>query len=105
MGGMLTHAQVTTVTRAMWENDKKLGPNAKSVFAKNPSDSVVVRSMVYNANPRIKRVVFVCTPHRGSNLATSGIGGLGISLIRLPRKLTSTVNVLRGKSRRSKIFR
>ena len=91
MGGMLTHAQVTTVTRAMWENDKNLGATAKSIFAKNPSDGLVVRSMVYNANPRIKRVVFVCTPHRGSNLATSGIGGLGISLIRLPRKLASTV--------------
>jgi pimeloyl-ACP methyl ester carboxylesterase len=91
MGGMLTHAQVTTVTRAMWESDKKIGSAAKSIFANNSSDSLVVRAMTYRANPRIKRVVFVCTPHRGSNMASSGIGSLAVSLISLPRNLLSTV--------------
>ena len=84
MGGMLTHAQVTTVTRSMWENDKNIGPTAKSIFADDPSDSLVVRALTYRANPRIKRVVFICTPHRGSDMASGGIGSLGISLIRLP---------------------
>ena len=84
MGGMLTHAQVINLTRQMWENDKKLGPTAKNVFANNSSDSLVVRAMTFRANPRIKRVVFVCTPHRGSNMATSGVGKIGISLITLP---------------------
>lgn len=76
MGGMLTHAQVTTVTRAMWERDKKIGSAAKSIFANNSSDSLVVRAMTYRANPRIKRVVFVCTPHRGSKMASGGLGAL-----------------------------
>jgi pimeloyl-ACP methyl ester carboxylesterase len=91
MGGMLTHAQVTTVTRAMWERDPKIGSAAKSVFANNSSDSLIVRSMTYHANPRIKRVVFVCTPHRGSNMASRGIGSLAISLISLPTHVLSTV--------------
>jgi pimeloyl-ACP methyl ester carboxylesterase len=84
MGGMLTHAQVVTVTAAMWEQDKNLGSAAKSIFATSSKDSLVVRSMTFHANPRIKRVVYVCTPHRGSDLATSGVGKFGISLIRLP---------------------
>jgi pimeloyl-ACP methyl ester carboxylesterase len=97
MGGMLTHAQVTTVTRSMWENDKKMGSFAKSVFANNSSDSLIVRALTYRANPRIKRVVFICTPHRGSDMASGGIGGLGISLIRLPFQLLSTMtNALTG---------
>ncbi len=91
MGGMLTHAQVTTVTRAMWEQDKNIGGAARSIFANNSSDSLVVRAMTYRANPRIKRVVFVCTPHRGSKMASSGLGSLAVSLISLPRQLLTTV--------------
>jgi pimeloyl-ACP methyl ester carboxylesterase len=91
MGGMLTHAQVTTVTPAMWENDKNIGATARSIFATNSSDSLVVRTMTYRANPRISRVVFICTPHRGSNMASGGLGSLGVSLIRLPFQLLTTM--------------
>ena len=91
MGGMLTHAQVTTVTRSMWENDKNIGPLAKSVFASNSSNSLIVRAMTYHANPRIHRVVFICTPHRGSNMASGGLGRFGISLITLPLQMLTTV--------------
>jgi triacylglycerol esterase/lipase EstA (alpha/beta hydrolase family) len=89
MGGMLTHAQVTTVTRAMWENDKNVGPLAKSIFANNSSDSLIVRALTFRANPRIERVVFICTPHRGSDMASGGLGKFAISLITLPATLTT----------------
>ena len=91
MGGMLTHAQVTTVTKAMWEKDPKLGAAAKDIFSRNSNDSIVVRAMTYHANPRIKRVVFVCTPHRGSDIATNSIGKIGISLIALPFNVAKTM--------------
>ncbi len=91
MGGMLTHAQVTTVTRSMWENNKNTAAVAKSIFANNSSDSLIVRALTYRANPRIKRVVFICTPHRGSDMASGGLGSLGISLIRLPFQLLTTM--------------
>ena len=35
MGGILTHMQVVTITRAMWE--KALGETAKSIFSKIPA--------------------------------------------------------------------
>ena len=91
MGGMLSHAQVVTVTREMWERDRDLGAMTKSVFARNPSNSVVVRSLTFQANPQIKRVVFVCAPHRGSQMASGGIGRLGISLISLPLSVATTM--------------
>jgi pimeloyl-ACP methyl ester carboxylesterase len=87
MGGMLTHDQVITVTQAMWE--KALGDTARSIFAQNSRDSLVVRATTFQANPRIKRVVFICTPHRGSNMASGGLGKFAISLINLPGQLTS----------------
>ena len=89
MGGMLTHDQVVTVNRPMWE--KALGQVADNIFKDNSSDSLIVRSTTFHANPRIKRVVFICTPHRGSDLASNGIGKIGISLITLPARLTTVM--------------
>ncbi|MGC2354040.1 MAG: alpha/beta fold hydrolase, partial [Candidatus Udaeobacter sp.] len=90
MGGMLTRMQVITVTRAMWE--KGLGETAKSIFRGNSSDSLIVRATTFHANPRIKRVVFICTPHRGSEMASSGLGRFGTSLIALPLNIASAIN-------------
>jgi triacylglycerol esterase/lipase EstA (alpha/beta hydrolase family) len=89
MGGMLTHAQVTTVTEGMWE--KHMGELASSVFRQNSNNSVIVRSLVYKANPRIERVVFICTPHRGSDMASGGLGRFAISMITLPVKLATVM--------------
>ena len=89
MGGMLTHNQVVTVTEAMW--DKALGQSAESIFRENSKDSLIVRATTFRANPRIQRVVFICTPHRGSDLASNPIGKIGISLITLPARLTAVM--------------
>jgi triacylglycerol esterase/lipase EstA (alpha/beta hydrolase family) len=89
MGGMLTHDQVITVSRAMWE--KQMGEQAKIIFGQESRESLIVRATTFRPNPRIKRVVFICTPHRGSNMASGGIGKLGISLIALPAMLTATL--------------
>ena len=87
MGGMLTHMQVVTATQAMWE--KTPGQIAKSIFRQNSRDSLIVRATIFQANPRIKRVVFICTPHRGSEMASSGLGRFGISLISLPLNIAT----------------
>jgi pimeloyl-ACP methyl ester carboxylesterase len=87
MGGMLTHDQVITVTRPMWE--KQMGQTAKDIFEQEGSDSLIVRATTFRTNPRIKRVVFICTPHRGSDMASGGLGKIAISLINLPGQLTT----------------
>jgi pimeloyl-ACP methyl ester carboxylesterase len=89
MGGMLTHDQVVTVTQTMW--DKALGDTAKNIFRQNSRDSLIVRATTFLANPRIKRVVFICTPHRGSAMASGGLGKFAISLINLPGQLTTVM--------------
>ena len=38
----------------------------------------------YERDPDVRRVVFVATPHRGADLATSLVGSIGRSLIELP---------------------
>ena len=89
MGGMLTHDQVVTLNEGMWE--KALGQNARNLFKQNSGNSLIVRAVKFHANPRIKRVVFICTPHRGSDIASNGIGKIGISLITLPARLTAVM--------------
>jgi pimeloyl-ACP methyl ester carboxylesterase len=89
MGGMLTHDQIVTLTQASWE--KGMGETAKAIFNQEPHDSLIVRATTFQANPRIKRVVFICTPHRGSDMASGGLGRFAISLITLPAQLTSVI--------------
>jgi pimeloyl-ACP methyl ester carboxylesterase len=89
MGGILSQAQVSTLTPSMW--NKTLNGASKDIFARNSSQSLIVRSMTFQANPRVNRVVFVCTPHRGSEMASSGLGRFGISLITLPLTIAKTI--------------
>ena len=89
MGGMLTHDQIVTLTPAMWE--KSIGDTARNIFAQNSCDNLIVRATTFRANPRIKRVVFICTPHRGSDMASGGLGKIAISLINLPGQLASVM--------------
>src|SRR5213595_2879380 len=89
MGGLLSQAQVTTVTRADWE--KTLGALGMQLFATLKPADLVAKATTFQANPRIKRVVFVCTPHRGSKMASGPIGELAIKLISLPVDLATTM--------------
>jgi pimeloyl-ACP methyl ester carboxylesterase len=89
MGGLLSQAQVTNMTRADWE--KTLGAPAMEIFATLQPTDLVTRATTFKANPRIKRVVFICTPHLGSKMASGGIGELGIKLISLPVDLQTTL--------------
>jgi pimeloyl-ACP methyl ester carboxylesterase len=87
LGGILAHAQVVTVTPAMWEQN--VGEPAKEVLGRTATSSLLYRSLIFHVNPRVKRVVFICTPHRGSETALSGLGRFGRSLIALPLAMTS----------------
>ena len=53
------------------------------------SDNVVKRALIFDANPRVQRIVFICVPHRGSDLAINWIGSFGTGLISLPGTLLS----------------
>jgi pimeloyl-ACP methyl ester carboxylesterase len=77
MGGILARAQVSRLTP---ETADEILPNV----SKLPSDRIVRRSLIFEPRTDVQRLIFICTPHRGSRLATSGIAGLGILLINLP---------------------
>ena len=85
MGGLLSRMQVTNSGRTIW--NEVFGPRAQELYSQIPDDSRAKRALIFQANPAIKRVIFVATPHRGSSLAAGGIGAIAIWLIRLPLNL------------------
>ena len=90
MGGLVSRMQVTTTGRALW--DASFEEEANRLYKKLPADHPVKESLIFKANPKVKKVVFICVPHRGSQLALSSVGTLGRRLISLPSTLVTTLH-------------
>ena len=86
MGGILSRAQVSRLTPAEAET---LLPGVSAL----PESSLVRRALVFEPRTDVSRVVFLFTPHRGSRLASSGLGAWGIRLIRLPDTLLTEIGI------------
>jgi pimeloyl-ACP methyl ester carboxylesterase len=89
LGGLVSRMQATTLDRAAW--DREVGTPVEKLFMEAPAGGLIHRSLIFNANPKIRRIVFICTPHRGSDMAIDSIGEIGMRLIALPANLTSIV--------------
>ena len=89
MGGLLARLQAVDSGRVIW--DRSFGRKADALFAKLPADHLVKRGLIFHANPKVKRLVFVCVPHRGSEMALGSIGALAMRLITIPASLATTL--------------
>lgn len=106
MGGLLARMQATTVTREAWNVVGK--DMAARFFAGVKKGTLVERCVIFHANPQVARIIFICTPHRGSEMALGSLGELARRLISLPVDLTTaavgslgnTVAFMTGDSRR-----
>jgi hypothetical protein len=88
LGGLVGKMQVQTTGDAVWQEAFK--DDAARLWAELPPNSLAMRSLVFKGNPRIERIVFICTPHLGSPLATGLLGRFGRDIILAP------VRVLQG---------
>jgi hypothetical protein len=79
-----------TTGRVLWDDAFK--DDANRLYAALPPDNLFKRALIFEANPRVARIVFICVPHRGADLATNWIGSFGIGLIHLPGTLVATVS-------------
>jgi hypothetical protein len=60
------------------------GANAARVYARTKTDSLIKRALIFPSDSNVRRIIFMNTPHRGSQLAIGFVGRLAIRLIRLP---------------------
>ena len=64
---------------------------AARFFANVKKDSIVERACLFKASPHVARVVFICTPHRGSAMALGSLAEFARRLISLPADLTANL--------------
>lgn len=82
MGGLLSRMQVIDPGDKLWNCLLRKPPEELNV-----SEHVkgrLVSNLMFKPQPEIKRLIFITTPHRGSNLASRGFVRRLASLIRLP---------------------
>ncbi len=96
LGGLLGQMQVQTTGDTVWMNIFK--DDAARLWAQAPPDSLLKRALIFEANPRIKRIVFICTPHLGSPLAAGLLGRVGRSIIQLPVRVLQRAGHLAAQS-------
>lgn len=87
MGGMICRLLITDAADKIWRD--LLGtPPAKTPFTPE-ARRFFEEALVFNHRPEVKRVIFISTPHRGSDLATSLIGRFGSALVKTPQSFRS----------------
>ena len=87
MGGMICRLMITDAGDKIWR-DFFATPPAKTPLAKD-TRKLLEESLVFDHRPDVERVIFISTPHRGSELASNWIGRIGAALVRTPRLFTS----------------
>ncbi|MDM8526331.1 alpha/beta fold hydrolase [Desulfococcaceae bacterium HSG8] len=88
MGGLLSKIMVKDGGDRLWEvvsdiplSELGLPPEKRSALE---------RMFYFKPLPFIRREIFICTPHRGSELADLSISRFGSSLVKLPGKILDT---------------
>lgn len=90
MGGILTNAQIRdsgeTITSQLFDR-----PIENLTGLTSEEKNSIKDMAVYRANPDIRRVIYLASPHRGSDLSIGTIGSLGRKLISFPSKLLTGI--------------
>lgn len=83
MGGMLTNMQIRSsgdsFARLLFDQPIDEIPGMSEKQRKS-----IKEILFYEANPDIARAVFIASPHRGSEIASSPLGDFGAKLIKFP---------------------
>lgn len=91
-GGTLARLLVSSSGERFWD---AVSPRPFDELELTAEETVTLRdSFFFDARPYVERVVFICTPHRGSFLAASWIGRLSSKLVHLSGEVRSAIDDL-----------
>src|SRR5205814_707252 len=93
MGGSITHTLLTDAGTTLWLDAFGHAPAQTPIDAK--SKHLLEEVLIFEHRRDIGRVVFMSTPHRGSDLASNWIGRIGSMLVRTPSKLLTVGRTVR----------
>ena len=87
MGGLICRLMITDSGDKIWRDFFASPPNKTPLAAE--TRKIAEDVFIFRHRSDVRRVIFISTPHRGSNLATSWIGRIGSSMVRTPQRFNS----------------
>jgi pimeloyl-ACP methyl ester carboxylesterase len=87
MGGCISHLLITDSKRRIWDRMFDVPPEKMAVSPDHKH--ILTESSIFAHRPEIGRVIFISTPHRGSELADDWVGRLAKRLVKLPATFVS----------------
>jgi pimeloyl-ACP methyl ester carboxylesterase len=85
MGGCISRTLITDAGTKLWMRGFGKPPEQTEMPAQ--SKRVLEQALIFKHRPEIGRVIFMSTPHRGSDMASNWPGRIGSMLVRTPSKL------------------
>jgi len=93
MGGCITRTLITDAGTKLWMEG--FGKPPEQTVMPAESKRILEQALIFKHRPEIGRVVFMSTPHRGSDLAKNWMGRIGSMLVKTPIKLLTIGNTIR----------
>ena len=82
MGGMISRLMITNAGDKLWLDYFGKPPAQTPIYGRERQ--ILEESLIFHQRTDVQRVIFMSTPHRGSDLASNWIGRIGASLVRMP---------------------
>ena len=82
MGGLISRLLVTDTDERLWQ--EMFGKPLAETRLSPATHAVVAESLIFRSRSDIGRVVFIASPHRGSDLAANWLGRMASRLVRSP---------------------
>jgi pimeloyl-ACP methyl ester carboxylesterase len=93
MGGCITRTLITDAGTKLWIEG--FGKPPEQTVMPAESKRLLEQALIFKHRPEIGRVIFMSTPHRGSDLASNWIGRIGSMLVQTPAKLLTVGRTMR----------
>jgi hypothetical protein len=79
MGGLLAKLQITNSEDRLWNSISRVPLASLQASAKSKME--LEKQVFFSAQPYVKRVIYIATPHQGSSLAARGVGTLFSAMV------------------------
>ncbi len=93
MGGCISRTLITDTGNKLWMEGFGKPPEQTEMPAE--SKRLMEQAIILKHRPEIGRVIFMSTPHRGSNLASNWVGRIGSMLVKTPSRLIAVGQIIR----------
>jgi pimeloyl-ACP methyl ester carboxylesterase/predicted GNAT family acetyltransferase len=95
MGGCISRTLITDTGNKLWIEGFGKPPDQTEMPAE--SKHLLEEAIILKHRPEIGRVIFMSTPHRGSDLARNWIGRIGSMLVKTPSKMITVGQTIRAE--------